>query len=84
MIGLLMFMITKGGIKMKTIVRILVTLPLTIMWLCMTPMVIVLDFCWALGDWLKPKEERTLYTLFKNVFLEDIKDFPSPVKLWKE
>lgn len=50
----------------------------------MTPMVIVLDFCWALGDWLKPKEERTLYTLFKNVFLEDIKDYPSPVKLWKE
>lgn len=62
----------------------MVTVPLTIVWLCVTPVLIVLDFCWALGDWLNTKEERTLYSLFKNVFLEDIKDLPSPVKLWKE
>ncbi len=70
--------------KTKTIVKCLITVPLAILWLCITPMLIILDFCWALGDWLKSKEERTLFTLFKNVFLDDIKDIPSPVKLWKE
>ena len=69
---------------MKTIVRILVTPLLTIVWLCITPMLIILDFCWALGAWLKLKEERTLFTLFKNVFLDDLKGFPSLVNLWKE
>lgn len=68
----------------KIIVKCLITVPLAILWLCITPMLIILDFCWALGDWLKPKEERTFFTLFKNVFLDDIKDIPSPVKLWKE
>jgi len=70
--------------KTKTIVKCLITVPVAILWLCITPMLIILDFCWALGDWLKSKEERTLFTLFKNVFLDDIKDIPSPVKLWKE
>lgn len=70
--------------KTKTIVKCLITVPVAILWLCITPMLIILDFCWVLGDWLKSKEERTLFTLFKNVFLDDIKDIPSPVKLWKE
>ena len=69
---------------MKTIVRILVTPLLTLLWLFVTPVIIILDFCWALGDWLNTKEERTLFTLFKNEFLEDLENFPSPVKLWKE
>jgi hypothetical protein len=69
---------------MKTIVRILVTPLLALVWIAVIPMTLIFDFCFALGDWLKTQEERTFFTLFKNQIAEDVRTFPSPVKLWRE
>ena len=70
--------------EMKTIVRILVTPLLALVWIAVIPMTLIFDFCFALGDWLKTQEERTFFTLFKNQILDDVRTFPSPVKLWRE
>lgn len=68
---------------MKFIVRCLVTLPLAVLWVCIIPMTMLFDFCFALGAWLNDNEERTLFILFKNEFSDDLRTFPSPVKLWR-
>ena len=69
---------------MKFIVRCLVTLPLAVLWVCIIPMTMLFDFCFALGAWLKVSEEKTLFALFKKELFDDLKTFPSPVKLWRE